>query len=481
MTPSPAPASGRSLLWVGLEAVSLSAVSFAVLAALAHTLAPAAFGRAALALGIVQIAASVVEALFTDAIAQRDGLTPRQLGAAHACSVLLGAALTLGVLLLAWPALGLGMAGVWAAAMAPSILMAALAAVPLAQLRRRLALREVALVSALARLAAGAAALALLASGAGAWALVAQQNLSALGLLALLAWRGQGLWRGWAAPVHARPLWHFALWQSACGLLTGNRSRLFQLMCAPVVVPAVLGQLALALRLVEMLAAMVVTGVARVALVKLSLLAHAQGQARAQGQAQAATAPAFLALTRQFSAVATPVFAALAALALPLVLTVGDAHWRDAATLVAWFALAQALRSPAHLAPSLFAAHGRPQLNLVIVAVELLALALLVALLHDPLAWVWRLAVVLPLTLLCAREVAQVRPRALLAAVAPSFVAALAMGLAMQAALQPLRQAGLPAPAQLAALGALGALIYALVLSLTWRGAWVEMRALARL
>jgi PST family polysaccharide transporter len=465
------PAPSRSLLWVGLEAVSLSAVSFAVLAALAHMLAPAEFGRAALALSIVQIAASVVEALFNDAIAQRDGLTPRQLGAAHVCSVLLGALLCALVALLALPALGLGQAGLWASAMAPSILLASLTAVPLAYLRRRLALREVAMVSTLARLLSGALALVLLASGAGAWALVAQQNLSAVLLLALVAWRGHGLWRDWAAPAAAQPLWRFALWQSACGLLTGNRSRLFQLMCAPVVAPAVLGQLSLALRLVEMLAAMVVTGVARVALVRLSLLAHAHVR----------TAPAFLALTRQFSAVATPVFAALAALALPVVLTVGDAAWRDAATLVAWFALAQALRSPAHLAPSLFAAHGRPQLNLVIVGVELVALAVLVALLHDPLAWVWRLAVVLPLSFRCAEEVAQVRPRALMDAVAPAFFAALAMGLAMQAALRPLQEAGLAPLLQLAALALLGLLTYAVALSLAWRGAWTEMRALARL
>jgi O-antigen/teichoic acid export membrane protein len=211
--------------------------------------------------------------------------------------------------------------------------------------------------------------------------------------------------------------------------------------------------------------------VARVALVRLSLLAHAHVR----------TAPAFLALTRQFSAIATPVFAALAALALPVVLTVGDTAWRDAATLVAWFALAQALRSPAHLAPSLFAAHGRPQLNLVIVGVELVALAVLVALLHDPLAWVWRLAVVLPLSFRCAREVAEVRPRALMDAVAPSFFAALAMGLAMQVALRPLQEAGFAPLLQLAALGLLGLLTYAVALSLAWRGAWTEMRALARL
>jgi O-antigen/teichoic acid export membrane protein len=465
------PAPSRSLLWVGLEALSLSAVSFAVLAALAHTLAPAEFGRAALALSIVQIAASVVEALFNDAIAQRDGLTPRELGAAHACSALLGLALALVVALLALPAFGLGVAGLWSAAMAPSVALAALTAVPLAHLRRRLALREVAMVTALSRLASGALALALLAGGAGAWALVAQQNLAALLLLLLLAWRGHGLWRGWAAPVAARPLWRFAFWQSACSLLAGNRSRLFQLMCAPVVPAAVLGQLSLALRLVEMLAAMVVTGVARVALVRLSLLAHAQG----------ATASAFVALTRQFSAIATPVFAGVAALALPLVLTVGDTHWQEAAPLVAWFALAQALRSPAHLAPSLFAAHGRPQLNLVVVMVELVALALLVALLHDPLAWAWRLLVVLPLSAICARQVVQVKPRALLDAVAPSFVAALAMGLAMRAAVHPLQQAGLPAPLQLALPAVLGALIYAVVLSLAWRGAWGEVRALARL
>ena len=149
------PQAPRSLLWVGLEAVTLSAVSFAVLAALARSLSPDLFGHAALALSVVQIAASIVEGLFLDAIVQRKDLSLREIAAAHtltallslaaagaitACAVLVGSSLdsrsAAGLMLL----------------MAPSIVFTGAYAVPLAGLRRALALREVALLCSIAHM-----------------------------------------------------------------------------------------------------------------------------------------------------------------------------------------------------------------------------------------------------------------------------------------------------------------------------------------
>src|SRR5256885_14084303 len=88
----PTPPAPRSLLWVGLEAVILSAVSFAGLAALARSLSPDLFGQAALALNVVQIAASIVESLFLDAIVPRKDLSPRETAAAHTLTLLLSGA-----------------------------------------------------------------------------------------------------------------------------------------------------------------------------------------------------------------------------------------------------------------------------------------------------------------------------------------------------------------------------------------------------
>ena len=228
---------------------------------------------------------------------------------------------------------------------------------------------------------------------------------------------------------------------------------------------------ALALRLVEMLAAMVVTGVARVALARLAGLAHAGRD----------TADHFIAMTRRFSALATPVFVLMAALATPLVQLVGDHAWADAATLVSWYALAQALRSPTHLSAALFAAHARPQLNVVIVLAELLGLALLVAVMRDPLAWVWRLALVLPLCFWCMKQVAGIATIPLLKSVAEPFIASLGMWLLLRGILPALQDAALPLPAALVTAGAIGVAAYTGLLALTWRGVWTEMRAFARL
>lgn len=465
--PNPAP---RSLLWVGLEAVSLSAVSFIVLAALARSLDPETFGRAATALSLVQIACSIVEALFCDAIVQRRDLTPAQQAAAHTLSSLLAVLAAAGLAVWGWGAADGADIAALTAWMAPSIVFTGLSAVPLASLRRSLALREVALLYSVARLLSGLVAVALLAGGACVWGLVAHQNLSVLVLLLGLQWRGHAVLRGFGRAGAARSLLRFALVQSLHGLLNSNRARLFQLMSALVMPLHVVGQLALALRLVEMLAAVVVTGIARVALVRLAELAHAGRD----------TAGEFLALTRRFSAVATPVFVLLAALAPPVVQLVGDRAWADAAGLVSAFALAQALRSPVHLSATLFAAHGRPQLNVLIVTVELLSLAVLVVLLRDPLAWVWRVAVVVPLSLWWLQRIG-VRTLPLLHSVREPWVAALGMWLLVSVLLPALLDEALPLLATLAIAAAAGAAVYAALLALTWRGLWHDMRALARL
>jgi O-antigen/teichoic acid export membrane protein len=462
----------RSLLWAGLEALTLAAVSFVVLAALARSLDPETFGRAATALALVQIACSIVEALFHDALVQRRGLEGAQRAAAHTLSVLLAVLVSAGIVAWGLPAggaLSLTQVGSIAALMAPSVVLTGLTAVPLAMLRRRLAMRETALLLGVARVVSAAIAIALLAGGAGVWGLVAHQNLSALVLVLALAWRGHAPLRGWGAMGPARALWRFAAPNSLHGVLTSNRARLFQLLSATVMPARMVGELALALRLVEMLAAVIVTGVARAALVRLSTQRH-EGQALTDE---------FLALTRRFAALATPAFMLVAVLALPLVQVVGDRAWADAAGLVAAFAIAQALRCPVHLSSTLFAAHGRPQLNLLMIGVELTALALLTLLLRDPLAWVWRLAVMLPLVLWVQQRLFDVPAAAVLRAVAHTALAATAAGLLLASLTSAL--SSWPPLLVLVVAGAAGAALYAALLSLTWRGMWQDLRALAHL
>lgn len=453
---------GRPMLWSSLESLSLAAVSFVVLAMLARHLDADTFGRAAIALGVVQIACSFVESFFHNAVVQRKDLQPSDVDAAHTAGLLMALVWVAGIGAYGWWAMsrqaggmGIGAAelALW---MAPSVLMSAASAMAIAQLRRRLSMRPLALAMAGSRLAAGVATIVALSQGAGVWAMVLNQNLAALALLVLLA----SVREPRTPRAHltrdlsgARRLAGYATWNSASGLINTNMSRLFQVACGFVLPAAVVGQLALALRIVEMLVAVLVTGVSRVALSRLAAAAH-------EGQNVAAM---FIATTRRLCFAMMPVLLLMAVLAEPLVLFIGRAGWEQAAGLVAWFALAQVLRSPAFMANTLFLGMGQPRFALVMSLAELSSLALMTAVLQSPLAWVARLVIVLPLVLGLLHARFGIRLPTLLRAVRAPFVAALAMGALLYAALSTI---GPPSPAPLATLmaGSLaGALTYALV------------------
>jgi O-antigen/teichoic acid export membrane protein len=459
---------GRPMLWSSLESLSLAAVSFLVLAMLARYLDAGTFGRAAIALGAVQIACSFVESFFHNAVVQRKDLQPSDIDAAHTGGLLMALVLVVGIgaygALALWrPDDGIGIGidvGVGAAELAlwmtPSVLLTAASAMTIAQLRRQLSMRPLALAMAGSRLVAGVATIVALAQGAGVWAMVLNQNLAALTLLVLLALvREPGVARPRLTRdlSGARRLAAFASWNSASGLLNTNLSRFFQVACGFVLPAAVVGQLALALRIVEMLVAVLVTGVSRVALSRLAAAAH-------EGRNVGAL---FIATTRRLCFAMLPVLLLMAVLAEPLVLFIGRAGWQQAAVLVAWFALAQALRSPVFMANTLFLGVGRPRVALFVSVAELASLALMTAVLQSPLAWVARLVVVLPLVLGLLHTRFGIGLPALLRAVRAPFVAALSMGALLHAALSTYAPLS-PAPLATLLAGSLaGALIYALV------------------
>jgi len=452
---------GRPMLWSAIESLSLALVSFAMLAMLARYLDASTFGKAAIALGIVQIACSLAESFFHDAVVQRGDLRDGDIDAAHTASVLIALVLAAGIALnavLAGPR-GLGQdteiarLALW---MAPSILLTGWCAMTIASMRRTLATRELALASAGSRFAAGLLGLLLLSRGFGVWALVVQQNLAALLLFVLL--------RSMRAPAPrlttnlsgARRLASFAAVNSVYGLVNTNMSRIFQLLCGLVMPASVVGQVSLALRLVDMLVSVMVTGVARVTMPRLAAALHA-GLGVSAG---------FLSATRNFCIVTMPVLVLMAALAHPLVQLVGHDGWGEAAVLVMWFALAQALRSPTFLSTTLFASLGKPHVNLAVSLIELATLALLTWTLHDPLAWIARLAVVLPLVVWLMQRQAGVGPWQLLRSVRESLFAALVMGAALAWALPSLGWQRLPPILALLAAGLAGTLIYATLASL---------------
>jgi len=447
------------MLWSSLESLSLAAVSFAMLAMLARYLDADTFGHAAVALGVVQFACSFVESFFHDAVVQRKGLLAADIDAAHTSGLLMALLLAGGIAAWGWLAraqaapgapIGVGELSLW---MSPSVLMAAAGAMPVAQLRRQLSMRPLALAMAGSRLVAALATMVALSQGAGVWAMVLNQNLAAVLLLVLLL-----AVRAPAAHLTrrlggARGLAGYAAWNSVSGLLNANLGRFFQVASGLVLPAATVGQLSLALRVVEMLVSVLVTGVSRVTLSRLSAAAHDGGN----------PAAVFTTTTRRLGFVMLPVLVLVAVLADPLLRFIGRDGWGPAAQLVAWFALAQALRCPIFLANTLFGALGRPRLNLLVSVTEWATLAVLMATLQDPLAWVARLLLALPLVLHLLKSRFGIGLRQLLVALREPLLAASGMALLLQAGLSMLGRAAATAPlATLLAGGVAGALFYGL-------------------
>lgn len=444
------------MLWSSLEAVSMAGVSFVMLAMLARYLDAETFGRAALALGAVQIACSFVESFFHDAVVQRKGLQPAEVNAAHTSGLLMALLLTGGFVLFGWLAPPQGGTGSGVAEllmwMSPSVLLSAWSAMSVAQLRRQLAMRQLAIAMAGSRLLAGVAAIIGLWQGMGVWAMVLNQNLAALALVLLLllvrAPKAQ-LTRDLSA---AAQLAGYAAWNSVSGLLNANMSRFFQVACGFILPAAVVGQLSLALRIVDMLVSVLVTGVSRVTLSRLAAAAHGGGE----------VAAVFISTTRRLCFVMVPVLVLMAVLADPLVLFIGQGGWGQAASLVMWFAAAQALRSPTFLAGTLFLALGRPRVSLAVSLTELGSLALMMLLIQGPLAWAARLLVAVPVLWLLLQRQFGISLRALVLAAGAPFAAATSMGALVHAGLPWLD--GLPwAPLSTMLVGGIaGVLLYAL-------------------
>jgi len=303
-------------------------------------------------------------------------------------------------------------------------------------------MRPLAIAMAGSRLVAAIAAMLALWRGAGVWAIVLNQCLAAL--LLLLALRAVRAPRAHLTLrlAGARRLAGYAAWNSASGLIGANLSRFFQVASGLVMPAATVGQLSLALRVVDMMVSVLVTGVSRVALSRLSAAEREGGD----------PVTVFMVTTRRLAFVMLPVLVLIALLAEPLLGFIGRDGWGPAARLVTWFALVQALRSPLFVARDLFAALGRPRLNVLVSVVELATLVLLLVVLPDPLVWVARLVVSVPLVMVLLRSRFGVGAGPLLASLREPFVATLGMGLLMYAAA--------PLPTLLAG-GLAGVLLYA--------------------
>ncbi len=247
-------AAGRSLLWALLESGGLSVLSFIALLVLARLVGPAEFGLAALAFGVVQTLAVIVELLFHDAIVQRRTLTDKHLDTALWAGIALGAVAACACWLLG-PAIGVFLdAPDFApvlAVMGIGLVFSGASCAPMAGLRRNLNFRPLTAASLVARLASALIAVAMAVMGYGVWSLVGQQ-------VALMAIKAAILWS--AMPWRPRlrlSLPHLRILLSFGGLSFGSRIvwigsvRLFMLLVGHTLGVTAVGYMNIASRVVD--------------------------------------------------------------------------------------------------------------------------------------------------------------------------------------------------------------------------------------
>lgn len=309
------------------------AINFAVFVALARLLGVEAFGLAAMAAAFVILAEFLVRETLTEPLIARDELSPGHLDAAFLALAALSAATAGGIALAAGPIAALyGEPEVapLLRGLCPAVLIVGLGAVPVAVLRREMRFDVLSRRAVAGVLCGGAAGLGMALAGFGVWSLVGQR-LAQVGANALWAWAAAG-WRPGRA---ARPD-HFDDLAGFGAKVVGLRAAELASAQAPSVIigallgAEALGRFAVALRLVEVAALLLVAPVQAVAQPAFAALRRAGGEAGA-----------LLARIAEISSlVGFSAFAGLAVLAGPATTALLGPEWAEAAPVLQALCLA---------------------------------------------------------------------------------------------------------------------------------------------
>ncbi|HVC60923.1 MAG TPA: oligosaccharide flippase family protein [Acetobacteraceae bacterium] len=248
------PAATHDVFWSGLEAAVAGGLSFVSAFVIARLIGPGELGIAAAAVALHVMLWVGVNALFADALVQREAVDDAMAASAFWASVAIGGLCAV---------LQAGAGWLVAASLGDSrlIAMSALLALPLplvgaggvvqGLLTRRRAYRVLAGRAIIGQGLGTAAGIAAALAGAGAWAPVLQQFVtSAAGALVLLlraGWRPRAVWHS----RKVRALLHVGVPLTASTLVLTARYRLFALLLGGTAGAATLGETHMAFRLVD--------------------------------------------------------------------------------------------------------------------------------------------------------------------------------------------------------------------------------------
>lgn len=365
----------RGVGWTAVEQWGGQLVGLATFLLLARLLAPADFGLIAMAGVVIAFLQAAVEQSFSDALVQRQSVSPTLLDTAFWSTVGFGSAAGVLVVVAAGPVALLYSEPALrpvVAVLGLTLPLSSLGATHLAILRRRLDFSPIAKRGLVANLAGGAAAIGIAAAGGGVWSLVAQSLvMAATGTVVLwraVPWRPERRFRR----EHVGQLGRFGGNLIAANMVNFANRYADDLIIGLVLGPVALGFYTVAYRLLWA-ATRVLAGVASaVAFPAFSRLQHEPERLRA----------AFSSAVRVAAVVSFPVFVILGTAAPEVVTTLFGERWSTAWPVLRVLAPIGLLHSVFYLNTSAFMAAGRPdwvlKLNGLYATLNVLAFALVV-------------------------------------------------------------------------------------------------------
>lgn len=466
---------GRGVAWIAIGNWTEQAINLVIFILMARLLGAEAFGLLAMATAFVILGEFLVRESLSDYLIAAEKPSSRDFDTVFWTLTAFGITLSLILVLLSGPlaafydqpqvrGLLLGLA--------PTPILIALAAVPVAILRREMRFRSLSLRAIAGVIAGGVVGITLALNGGGIWALVAQR-LAQVGANFLLAWVAVG-WRpgfdvtrdgvhritGFSRDVLALRTSELAATQVPAVLIGATLG------------PQVLGYFAIAWRMVEIASTLIIAPLRMAA--QSAFAAH-----RRDGGDPAAK---LLRLAQLTGFLAFPVFAGLAALSGPFIaLTVGP-HWAPAIPVLSVLSVYGAYLCVVKIDQAFCLAHGQVGGLAVLGLGEVLLGAVAILLLVQmgvtamTLAFLSAFLVMWPLRVRHVAKIAQVAPLALARPQLRPFISAAVMACAVTLLAQAM--AGFAPFSILAAGTFFGIVIYA-ALSLMFMGdRLVRLRAL---
>jgi len=466
----------RGLRWVALTRVVSEVFNFVAVVVLAHLIAPAAFGRAAVALIFVPLAVILTFEGFASALVQRETIDEDDRRSAMFMSIVGGAVLTVLVYALAGP-VWRPLFGAQTASLiqliSPVMLIGALGGVSLATLLRALDFRKTGLTEATAALIGNTATIGLAAAGLGAKALVLGALIQlAIGSALLIAASRPPLPRwSWGSQ---RRIMSFGLPAAMAGLVDTVFRNIDYAILAARVSATETGLYYRAFNLGVVYQTKLSGVMAQVAYPVYSRAAGDMAKLRSMYERAA----------RVHAAIIFPLQALLIVLAPVLIPYVFGSAWAPAVRATQILAVAGMFATVMVGYPQVMLALGRPRqlLSFSIVRLGLYAAVVLLASRHGLVTVA--LAVVgayLALLLIAYRFLLQRYAGISIRRLAPELGPAIAGCLAMLAVTVPLMHVldgEIPRLIQLALVGAIGLCVYALVLRTAFPAAWTDVRTL---